>query len=181
VEITNETIEVMTDGTIAKAAKETIAEAIKGAVVEVVDGMTARTSREEDIVTTLLERALVATGKRGAHFGQKDEIEETTGASSARVRKAERAARAIVGVATAMNINKATIVETIIVNAPNNKDRDKTIPDIPKTIMLCLWRSRKATTMILRPGASSRRTAKRRRPKEKTRTRLCNGASRGRA
>ena len=161
----------MTEGTtvgaFAMATKETIAEALKEAVMEMVDDTTARTSKEETTVIALLDRAQVATGRIGARFGEKDEIVETIGVSSASARKAERAARAIVGVATAMNINKATIVETIIVNALNNKDRGKTIPDIPKTIMLCLWRSRKATTMILRPGASSRRTAKRKRPKEK--------------
>jgi len=132
-------------------------------------------------VTTLQERAQVATGRIGAHFVVKDEIEETRGVTSALDRRAERVAKPKAEVAAATNISEVMSRETITISALNNENQGRLIPDIPKISMLCLWKSRKVTTMILRPGASSRRTARRKRPKEKTRSRLCNGASRGRA
>ena len=110
VEMIDETIEETTDGT----TKETIAEALKEAVMEMVNDITAQTSKEETTVIALLDRAQVATGRIGARFGEKDEIVETIGVSSAPARKAERATKAIAV----------------------------------------------TTTTILRPGASSRRTAK---------------------
>ena len=171
------------DETIAGMTKGTIVEAIKEAVVGMVDDTIARTTREGTIVITLLERAKAATGKIGVHFGAKDEAEGTIGVSSALVRSktAVIAAKAIAGAATETRTNKVMIVETTTVDAINRENRGKAIPSIQKTIMLRAWKSRKATTMTLWPGASSKRTARRRRPKEKTRTRLCNGASRGRA
>ena len=109
-ETTDRTTEGTTVGAFAMATKETIAEALKEAVMEMVDDTSTRTSKEETTVITLLDRAQVATGR----IGEKDEIVETIGVSSAPAKKAERAAKAIA-----------------------------------------------VTTMtILRPGASSRRTAK---------------------
>ena len=178
-ETTEQAINGTTEEIAAKVVKGTIVEATRGIAAEVVDDTTARTSQEETIVTTLQGQAQVATGRIGARFVAKDETEGTRGAISVLDRKAEKVAKAKAEVAAATNISEVMSRETITISALNNENQGRLIPDIPKISMLCLWKSRKATTMILRPGASSRRTAKRKRPKEKTRSRLCDGASRG--
>ena len=179
-ETTEQAINGTTEEIAAKVVKGTIVEATRGIAAEVVDDTTARTSQEGTIVTTLQGQAQVATGRIGARFVAKDETEGTRGAISVLDRKAEKVAKAKAEVAAATNISEV-MSRAITVSARNNENQGRITPDIPKISMLCLWKSRKVTTMILRPGASSRRTARRKRPKEKTRSRLCNGASRGRA
>ena len=118
-ETTDRTTEGTTVGAFAMATKETIAEALKEAVMEMVDDTSTRTSKEETTVITLLDRAQVATGRIGARFGEKDEIEETRGVTSALVRKAEKAAKAI-----------AVTTTTILRRGASSRRTAKKVPQI---------------------------------------------------